>query len=304
MLTGRSAPLSRLIKDQYQTLGLNHIFTPSGFHLSAVLFPFLKLIKSNKWQIALILLIGIGLSFAPGFAALKRMVLIKGHQKILGRHIGFAIALLIDVFAGSFQIAPLSFTYSFLFLGIIYSGFEGVRLIIWFFIAQMILAFFQGNDVSILLLLFSPLLNFLFALILPMLFILSSPLSAWQVETGLFFLRHLQTFVAVCAEVSLHLPLIEVNIFTLVLVAMIIFRKPRVFLLGLALFCSCLNLDHQRARTMARNEFVPTEYVRTIYKEKYVTVIFKDGRCRMNLVRGFWYENCSPLKRSSRKKRL
>ena len=30
MLTGRSAPLNKWMKSQYQQLGLNHLFTPSG----------------------------------------------------------------------------------------------------------------------------------------------------------------------------------------------------------------------------------------------------------------------------------
>jgi hypothetical protein len=38
ILTGRSGQVKKWMKDRYQLLGLNHIFTPSGFHLSAVLF--------------------------------------------------------------------------------------------------------------------------------------------------------------------------------------------------------------------------------------------------------------------------
>lgn len=58
MLTGRSAPVSKWIKDEYKTLGLNHLFTPSGFHLSAVMLPFMKFIKNRVWQLWILIAVG------------------------------------------------------------------------------------------------------------------------------------------------------------------------------------------------------------------------------------------------------
>src|SRR5690606_13223199 len=103
ILTGRSAPLAKWMKERYQTLGLNHLFTPSGFHISAVLFPFMKLIKGHYYQLLMLLLLAGGVLFLPGMSALKRMLLIKINQKILGQHLGFAGALFLDVLFGSFQ---------------------------------------------------------------------------------------------------------------------------------------------------------------------------------------------------------
>jgi competence protein ComEC len=133
VLTGRSAPVSQILKEKYKELGLNHVFTPSGFHLSAVLSPLMKLMKRPRSELIILCLIGMTLCLLPGFGALKRMVLIKGHQRIFGRHEGFIIALIMDILWGSFQESTLSFTYSFLFLGIIYSGFDGLFLILYFF---------------------------------------------------------------------------------------------------------------------------------------------------------------------------
>src|SRR5690606_37036471 len=54
ILTGRSNSISKLMKEKYRKLALNHIFTPSGFHLSAVLFPFLRFIPRNRHQVLLL----------------------------------------------------------------------------------------------------------------------------------------------------------------------------------------------------------------------------------------------------------
>ncbi len=303
VLTGRSAPVSKILKEKYKELGLNHVFTPSGFHLSAVLSPIMKLIKNPRYELILLSFIGIALTFLPGFAALKRMVLIRGQQKIFGRHEGFIIALLLDILWGSFQESTLSFTYSFLFLGIIYSGFEGVVLVLYFFMGQVMIAFFQESDISPLLLLFSPLLNLLFTILMPLLFLLAIPLWGWQLKIGIFLLKQTQGIVDICANVAMSFPSIGINI---VCISMILFlsqkRWKTLIVLGL-LYCHELNQDHLRAPGFSRNEFHPRgEIIITHFREDHINVIFSDGRCRMKLVKGFWWENCSPLKRSSRKK--
>lgn len=300
ILTGRSAPVSKIIKDNYKSLGLSHIFTPSGFHLSAVLFPFMKLLKTSKLQLMALMIIGIGLTLLPGFSALKRMVMIKGSQKIWGLQAGFISALIIDILFGTFQENTLSFTYSFLFLGIIYAGFEGLLLVLMFYLGQMMIAYFQGNDISLLLLLFSPFLNLVFTAVMPVLFLLSFPLWEWQVHTGIFLLKSVQTVVDICAEIVLHFPTMEITLLTLVMFIFLLKGRWKLFLLGVFIFTGTLNPDTARHPGMPRLELVPKgRPVKTIYSEKFVNVYFSDGKCRMKLVRGYWYENCSPLRRSS-----
>lgn len=300
ILTGRSAPLSRIMKDKYKVLGLNHIFTPSGFHLSAVLLPFMKFIKSRNNQLVFLSFLGCGLFFLPGFGALKRMVLIKTNQKLLSLHLGFISALLLDMFFGTFQSSPLSFTYSFLFIGIIYSGLRGLGLIFWFFIAQMLIAYFQGNDISFLLLIFSPLLNLLFTLLMPVLFFLSFPLWNWQLSTGIFLLRMIQKIVDVCADVSSLVPSLEVNIMIFLILWLFYLRQRKWILLSVLLFCSSVNSDSSKIPSLGNYEFRPQgKIIKTIYSDSDVKVYFSDGNCRLKLVRGFWFENCSPRKRRS-----
>jgi hypothetical protein len=304
MLTGRSAPISKLVKERYQSLGLNHLFTPSGFHLSAAIFPFMKILNV-KYHFAFLIVLGFLLCFLPGLTAMKRMLVIKTTQKLLGMHLGFACALIIDMFFGSFQSGALSFTYSFLFLGIIYSGAEGVVLIIWFFIAQIILSYFQNSDISLLLLFFSPLLNLGFGLVMPVLFLLSFPLWDWQLHLGINLLKFLQYLVDASFNISFRIPALEVQLITLLMITLLMVGRRQWFLICLCLMSSGLNLDREKNPGLQSNEYVSQgAIVQSIYSEKEVKVYFVDGSCKMKLVRGYWFENCSPKRRSSRIKKL
>lgn len=302
ILTGRSAPLSKWLKERYKQLGLNHLFTPSGFHISAVLFPFMKLLKKNLHQFLLLLLLGFSLCFLPGLSALKRMILIKGHQKVLGLHSGFILALVIDVLFGSFQKGALSFTYSFLFIGIIYSGLQGLGLIVWFFIAQMLLAYFQGQDISPLLIFFSPVVNLAFGIAMPVLFLFSFPLWDWQLILGISILKLLQYPIDLFVTVSQFVPRWEIHTGTILFIGLVLFKRWKFSILVLCLLSFSLNLDRQR------NPSLPKEFVsrgitlKTIYTDKEIKIYKSDGICKMKLVRGFWWENCSPRRESSRKK--
>ncbi len=303
MLTGRSAPLSRLIKNQYKSLGLSHVFTPSGFHLSAVLLPILYVIRGPRPQLILLMLLGVGITTLPGFSALKRMILIKMCQRLFDLKLGFILALALDIIVGTFQTNTVSFTYSFLFLGIIYAGISGLRLVIWFFIAQIFLAYFQGQEISPLLLLISPALNLIFTGIMPLLFILAIPLVNWQREVGISILSWVQQIVSWCANLASQVPTVEVNIVTLLLVGLFVFGKRRMIPPLLLVFSVSLNSDIAREPGAPANEFVTIGTVEeVVYGELENIIRFSDGKCRYRLVRGYWYESCSPRRKSRRQK--
>ena len=299
MLTGRSAPVSKWIKNQYKSLGLNHLFTPSGFHLSAVMMPFMKLIKSKSWQLWILIIVGLGIFSMDGQGALKRMVLIKLNQNIWGKKTGFIVALLMDMLFGSFTDSPLSFCYSFLFLGIIYSG-SGF-LFLWFFFAQSMIAYFNGDLISPLILLFSPLLNVAFAVSMPVLFLLAFPLCQWQVQLGLKILGCLQKLVELSAHLSQLVPSWEINIGVLLCFGLFYFRKRKLLTLALLLVTFSLNQDRNKIPSFGRYDYVPNGRVlRIVPDETGETVYFNDGKCKRKLVRGTWWENCSPKRRSNK----
>lgn len=305
ILTGRVAPVSKIMKDNFRSLGLSHVFTPSGFHLSAVIAPVTKILPGIRSQLILLGSIGLALTFLPGMAALKRMVLIKTGQRMTNLKTGFIGALIIDALMGTFQTQALSFTYSFLFLGIIYSGVRGLGMVIWFFIAQILLAYFQGSFISPLLLIFSPLFNSLFTLALPLLFLLSIPLARWQLEVGLFLLEGLDGMIKLASQLVQYFPALEVHIFTLMIVLTFQLRSKKLLPVFLLVYCSSLNLDTGKEPGLPRWEFAPRgKLVKIISKEEKDLIYFEDGRCERKLVRGMWWEKCSPARKRGSKLRI
>jgi hypothetical protein len=302
MLTGRTAPLSRWIKERYKLLALNHLFTPSGFHLSAVLLPIFKLIKNTRIQLMFMMTIGLGLFWVPGMGALKRMVLIKSHQKIFGLKTGFFMALLLDIFFGSFQDSTLSFTYSFLFLGIIYSGSSRVALIFLIFAGQMTIAFFQGNQVSPLLIILSPILNLCFGFLMPALFALAIPMWGWQVKSALFLLNALQWIVDLSAHAVSLFPFWEIHCVTLITFYCLFTNRRKTFYLLLFILSNTLNPSMSKVPSAASYEYAPIgEVKKEVRKDEKDLIYFKDGKCERTMVSGLWWEKCSPLRKSTRK---
>jgi competence protein ComEC len=298
MLTGRSAPLSSKVKEQYKKLGLNHLFTPSGFHLSAVLAPFTKLVPHRHWHLILLLALGLGIFSLVGQSALKRMMMIKIGQHFCGQRIGFMIALLGDILFGSFDQSPLSFCYSFLFLGIIYS--KTKLIFIWFFFAQCLITFFSGSFISPLLLILSPLLNVAFAFAMPLLLILAIPLWKWQLQIGLGILSLLQNMVLLSVKLTNLFPVWEVNFFFLLCFAFVYLKKKTSLVITILFICNGLNLESLKKTTFGSSEFVPQgREIKRMWKEDKLIVKWSDGQCEKQLTNGLWWEKCSPLRRSS-----
>jgi hypothetical protein len=303
ILTGRSAPVSKWIKSQYKSLGLNHLFTPSGFHLSATLLPFMKICRTSTSQIWLLLITGIAIFTLPGLGALKRMVLVKLGQKLSNQKMGFVVALVLDILFGSFVNSPLSFCYSFLFLGIIYSGKS--FLFLWFFLGQCLIAYFNGNEITPFILILSPLLNMAFALSLPFLFILAIPLWSWQVFIGLRILGTLQSLVEVSVKICTVIPSLEVHSITLLCFVLIYFGKKRLVLVTLVFISFSLNQDFKKNPVFGSYEFVPQGMLLRISEKEFGEIVYySDGKCKRELVRGVWWEKCSPKRGRANIKKL
>lgn len=148
------------IKSSYKSLGLLHLFTPSGFHLQALLmcFGFLGLKKFRKKFLYSCLL----LFFIPGFEALKRVVVLKiaesSHHKLKnlipnGFYL-FNLIFLLFFIAGDYSKSPLSFSLSYLFLGTIYALKENPKLstihyFFSFFFAQILVQIFLPQEITI-----------------------------------------------------------------------------------------------------------------------------------------------------------
>ncbi len=294
MMTGRVAPLDRWLRLEYKTLALAHVFTPSGFHLSAILWPVMFFLRKRKYKIGLLSFIGTSLFFLPGQSALKRMTMVKLQQHFFGTKTGFLLAMLMDILWGSFSGSPLGFTYSFLFLGIIYSGAKGITTVIWFFIAQLIIAFTQGSLISPLLLFISPVMNFILALILPFLFLLAWPLSDWQLASGLWLLKFVQLIVSFSYSLVMNFPLLEVNILLLMFFLCLVIRQFRPAIIICLLLTVDLNRDSGKIKLSGSYEWQAQGRIIKIVGDK---IYRTDGICERDLVRGIWLENCSPRRK-------
>ena len=147
-------------KRKLQILNLLHLFTPSGLHFSAILFFLTPLLnKLSRYHINLkkVFLISICISpfFLTGFYSLKRIALLKILSTFISRRISFfwifQLTFIIDFLRGSYFESPLSFTYSYLFLGILISqGKFSFQLMLALFTGQILLSFSQQQSINLL----------------------------------------------------------------------------------------------------------------------------------------------------------
>lgn len=300
ILTGRSAPVSKWIKQQYAKLGLNHLFTPSGFHLSSLTVPLFVIIKNQKFQFIFLILIGLTTLIFTVPSALRRMSLVKIHQKIFGIQGGFLIALFADLIIGGASHSMLSFTYSLLFLGIIYSSEKKGWILILFFASQVFISFNQEILISPLILIFSPILNLLFSLVMPFLFLLSWPLQDWQLNVGLFILRNLQRCVEFTAMMIEYFPQFLPNFIFIIIIISFLTAKKRLIILCLVFYTSELNIDLQKHPGTSTYEFIPQGSVTKMNGSRFYYV---NGSCKRELIKGFWWEKCSPKRRGSKREK-
>lgn len=279
MITGRTQGIPHKTKDLYKRLGLSHLFTPSGFHLSALLIPIFILLKSRSIQLLVLLTIFFLLQFIQGQDALKRMAGVKLIQKKFGTQLGFIMATLFDVIFGTFQNSPLGFTYSFLFLGIVYSQKSKKFLILWFFLAQLLIAYFQHKSISPLLIFLNPMITFLFSMLIPILFILSFPLFKLQLLIGLNLMGVLHSVVIFGNQLINSFSQIEPNIFFLLIVILFIMRKLKLVCLFTLILSSQLNYCPYKRNFLSKYELSKSNWSRchneTISGEKYLKCSLK-----------------------------
>jgi predicted membrane metal-binding protein len=145
---GEKRGLSKKIIQDFKALNLMHLFTPSGLHMSSVLLILSFVLKRLPWlQIVLCLLpFGFG-----GFYAIKRLCLLR-LICILNKKLPykldifwlFIIVFSLDFIFGTYSQSPMSFSASFLFLGILFSLKDNnVFTLAWgFFSGQVLLAYF------------------------------------------------------------------------------------------------------------------------------------------------------------------
>lgn len=299
MVTGEDRFIAKATKKTYFQLGLGHLFTPSGTHLST-LGPIIKALPYGRM---LYLPIGLLSLLIPGLIPLARVSWIKATQAHRFGFSFFALALIFEGALYSWSRAPMSWVCSWLFLGLTYFA-PRRTLILWYILAQMLLVWVFHQSFSLL----SPITAFFFgaplALFFPVVFTCS--LFPWTfIQTGvLLILEKWHWLIITTAKIHGFIPLFSLHfghlLFVLGLISIPGKFKTRVLailLLGLSTptgpWFQTKDLSSKWELTSQRD----TRIESTKPKEDGVQVYWSDGTsCMEKLENGIWLENCRTQK--------
>ena len=140
------------IKRSHKKLHLQHLMTPSGLHLSAALFFILPFVR-RRWKIIIFLTLSTLFFFFPFWPSLRRISLLGLFFQIFPnkKWAVFFIAFFIDYILGGFSQSPWSYSFSFLFLGAIFSidslRFPKSQFLLMIFFCQILIAYFFNQYV-------------------------------------------------------------------------------------------------------------------------------------------------------------
>ncbi len=178
-MTGEKKGITPKTQRDFNALEIGFFFSPSGLHLSGLLFLLFLLSKkifSKKvhflWQILFL-----SLCFFLPYLAIKRIAglrLLILSQRFFKRKVPieiiFAVIFLISFLLGHFRESPLGFILSFLYMGtfIALRDYSKITIIIGLFSSHLIICFFSGAEISFLSLILNLPLIALFSFLIPM----------------------------------------------------------------------------------------------------------------------------------------
>ena len=174
-LCGVKKGIKRKTLIAYKKLNLYHLFTPSGIHYSCLLIlltPLILLLKRFNKKMETITKVILYLSpwILPGFYSLKRIGAMKAIKMIppfkkTTFSFIFFFYFFIDYFFGTRELSPISYNFSFLFIGVIALAHNEsyLKLSLFLFIGQMLYACVFSQTVNPLSFIFSFSLTALFS---------------------------------------------------------------------------------------------------------------------------------------------
>jgi hypothetical protein len=302
MLTGNSRLIRSEMSQRYELLNLKHLFTPSGLHLSAILKPLFFIIRGRKIQIFILTCFLVCLLFGQ-HPALTRVTVIQLLRYQFSAAISFVLAFGLELLTLAFQTSWLSFVFSFLFLGFIYA--EKRYLFLWFFLGQCLVAFFVMSPISPLSLILSPVINIIFCLIMPVLFLMSFPLWDWQIKVGISCLDFADNAVKNSMVLMSKFPCGVIHLGIIFLFIFIIFKRKKMLALSLILLSSPLNEFYGQKFSIPCKEYVPQSFLIKRKSEiNFIREDWQDAKCKRWIEAGRWLEKCSPLERRSTRKKI
>jgi len=174
LYTGEKSRLRRKLKREFKLLGLFHLFTPSGLHLSSLYLPFFLLLRSrpSKKLKAFIILFLILPFLLERFYSLKRMCLFHILKIVfpnLKLRTIFILTFGINFFLGGWNDSPLSFGLSFLFLGSLLFSNHPSQAIAMLFFSQLFVSSLFSQYFSPIGFFIGQLFSLLFSTVFPLL---------------------------------------------------------------------------------------------------------------------------------------
>lgn len=317
-VTGVKRGFNHHTRQVHKELHLLHLFTPSGIHFQALfllLYPLVWYQKRTKNSWALLALIALCLSplSLNGYESLKRIGLLKTAFLLRSQYkipiSPFALFLLIfalDYIFGTYQDSPLSFTYSFLFLGLIFSSLDRPKIffILNLFLGQILVGFLTQTPIYLFGFAAGLVLTSLFTILFPCFFLifwLSPYLPAAFAEAPI----HLYRESLMIAEKfvfwgPVFTPCLMLAFCLIGYFAFLNLEKP---LKGRFVFLALIMLTTSPLENQAkRQKTIPAEFQKVQSKEfkqaKYSRygIRFrneKNQRCRLQLYNGnAWREHC------------
>jgi hypothetical protein len=289
--TGLKSLTPRDLKLEFKSLGLLHLMTPSGIHLSSLLIFIFIFIRGKNRLFIYVLTAAIVFPLI-GFYSLKRIILFHLLKPVLkSNELSFLSTFLIDLLIGGYQNSPLSFTYSFLCWGVIIFSKNKTLTIINLFIAQTYISYFNQDPMNMLSIILNPILTSIFSFAFPVM-----SLNFWIFKFEFLFewiLYFLEVFLLVISFLSQKLSffLFIPNFYYLLTPLLPLLKNP----LNLAIVAMLLpiNLNSQKS-SQDTKESVQITFSETdeILKREQGKVEFIDRSCSTIYKGSYWRIKC------------
>lgn len=297
-IIGDKRSLTKDLRVRFKRLHLAHLFTPSGIHFSSFYMFFIPLFtwlsKKKKYKTKKILELSLCTMpfFLNKFYSLKRISLMRIYHiffrsikiKVETYHI-FLVSFLIDYFFGTFSKSPMSYSYSFLFLGSLLSCNRIESRLLNFLCANLLISFLTFSKVNIIGFILGFFTTALFSILFPIIFIsywLSSFLHLDLSFPFLLIIDHLTLFFS---NISQYCPLVGIDFMGLIFLLIFIFKRKLRFIIFSLLFSShaLYNLPPKRLRK-SENQIQVHHNSWVIYKG-YEVMKQEDQKCKRIILR-------------------
>lgn len=249
LMTGDKRYLGKDTRKTFEKLGLMHLLTPSGLHLSSIVIG----IKFLPHRIKLIFMLCIGIVFflLDNYFAIKRVIMFKIFHLIIPdnnsniesnvqntpnkNQKAFLLTFVLDIILGNFQEGPLSYTYSFLFWGTILFHSGNIFMLSYkLFINLSITCVISGQIVSAVSLIINTPISMVFSFLYPFLFLnFWLPVFSIQNEIAITMIDNFYKTIFILSEL---LPTFVPSVLFVILLLLVPYQfKLRPFIISIIL---------------------------------------------------------------------